>query len=107
MLTSDGDKKHSVDGDAVTWTGRRREGIKPQDCASSQSSEDEETDADGNGVTVQTVACVCVCVCVLYLPLSPLPQAPPLIVPNTCKQYHKVCAWDILSLIHVQEKERV
>ena len=64
MLTSDGDKKHSTDGDAVTGTGRRRGGNKPQDWASSQSSEDEKTDADGNGVTVQTVACVCVCVCV-------------------------------------------
>ena len=53
--------RNSADGDAVTWTRRRRGGIKPQDCASSQSSEDEETDADGNGVTVQTVVCVCVC----------------------------------------------
>ena len=59
--------RNSADGDAVTWTRRRRGGIKPQDCASSQSSEDEETDADGNGVTVQTVVCVCVCVCVRAL----------------------------------------
>ena len=93
--------RNSADGEAVTWTRRRRGGIKPQDCASSQSSEDEETDADGNGVTVQTVVCVCVCarlracvracvrvcVCVLYLPHSPLPQAPPLIESNTYKQY--------------------